>query len=178
MIIAISNETCVIPDIANKVGRDKSVVYIDTASNGQAGDMTWRENQVWAVEKEFWVVDRYSIEWKDISDFKRELAVYDIVHIWWGNTTYLLYYVLQTWFDNYLRDISNSKIIIGSSAWAKILGKNIGHVKALDDFSVVDLKNWESVWLFSFDIWAHFGKKKYREKYNRVLDIAYCQVPQ
>ena len=27
--------------------------------------------------------------------------------------------------------------------------------------------------LLNFDIWAHFWKEKYREKYNKVLDVAY-----
>lgn len=173
MIIAISNETCVMPDIAHKIGKNKSVVYIDTASNGQAGDMTWRENQVRAVEKEFWVVDRYSIEWKKLSDFHQDLYQYDVILMWWWNTAYLLPHIKNTGFDEYLRGIQDFKIIIGSSAGAKVLGKNIGHVKPLDDFSIVPSTDYTGLWLLNFDIWAHFGKEKYREKYNEVLDVAY-----
>jgi len=177
MIIALSNETIVMNSIADAIGRNKKIVYIDTASNGQVWDKTWLENQMWAIKKEYSDFHRYSIEWKNISDFKLDLSEYDIIHIWWGRTAYLLHHILKTWFDIYLREIENSKIIIGSSAGAKILGQNIGHVEPFDDFSDVDINEGRATWLLNFDIWAHFGKEKYREKYNTVLDIAYKISP-
>lgn len=173
MIIAISNETIVMNQIADIVGRNKKVVFIDTASNGQAWDKTWLEDKIWAIKKEYPDFHRYSIEWKDISDFKKGLQAYDIIHIWWGRTAYLLHHILQTWFDTYLREMENSKIIIGSSAGAKILGENIGHVEPFDNFTDVEIKDGSAVWLLNFDIWAHFWNEKYREKYNMVFDIAY-----
>lgn len=173
MIIALSSEIAVMNQIADKIGRDKKIIYIDTASNWQVGDKTWLENQMWAIKNEYSDFDRYSIEWKSISDFKTDLLQYDIIHIWWGRTAYLLHQIIQTWFDSYLREIQNSKIIIGSSAGAKVLGRNIGHVEPLDDFIDVDLRDGGALWFFNFDIWAHFWKEKYREKYKQVLDIAY-----
>ena len=173
MILAISSEIPVMNQIADTIGRDKKIVYIDTASNWQTGDKTWLENQIGAIQKEYWKVERYSIEWKNITDFKVDLSEYDIIHIWWGNTAYLLFHILKTWFDTYLREIEKSKIIIGSSAGAKILGENIWHVQSLDDFSVVELNNYKGLWFLNFDIWAHFWKEKYREKYKKVLDVAY-----
>ncbi len=173
MIIALSSEITVMQGIADKIWRNKKVVFIDTASNWQEWDKSWLDNQIWAIKKEYSSVHKYSIEWKSISDFKTDLSEYDIIHIWWGNTAYLLYHIIQTWFDSYLREIQKSKIIIGSSAGAKVLWKNIGHVQSLDDFTTVDLRDWSAIGFFNFDIWAHFWKKKYREKYNQVLDIAY-----
>lgn len=173
MIIALSSEVSVMKDIAEKVGRNKKFVFIDTSSNGQKGDKTWLENQVWAIEAEYGIVTRYSIEWKSISDFRWDLWEYDVIHIWWGNTAYLLFHIFQTWFDVFLKEIKSSKTIIGSSAGAKVLWENIGHVQSLDDFSVVELNNYKGLWFFNFDIWAHFWKEKYREKYKQVLDLAY-----
>jgi len=173
MIIAISSEVFVMKHIADKIWRDKKLVFIDTSSNGQAWDRSWLENQISAITQEYWEINRYSIEWKTISDFKLDLWEYDVIHIWWGNTAYLLFHVLQTWFDSYLREIQDSKIIVGSSAGAKILWEKIGHVQALDDFTAADLNDFNGLGFFNFDIWAHFWKEKYREKYNDVLDIAY-----
>lgn len=177
MIIAISSEVPVMSDIADRIWRDKSIVYIDTSSNGQEGDKAWLENQVGAIEVQYGKVERYSIEWKNISDFRVALWAYDIIHIWWGNTAYLLFHIMQTWFSNFLQEVESSKIIIGSSAGAKILGENIWHVRSLDDFSVVELNNYQGLWFFNFDIWAHFGKEKYRENYYRVLEVAYSNSP-
>jgi len=173
MIIAISSEVPVMNHLANKLGRDKSIVYIDTSSNGQKGDKSWLENQVWAIEEEYWKIERYSIEWKTIHDFRTDLESFDIIHIWWGNTAYLLFHILETGFDDYLREVEKSKIIIGSSAGAKVLGNKIWHVRALDNFTAADLNDFKGLGFFNFDIWAHFWKEKYRESYTNVLDIAY-----
>jgi len=173
MIIALSSEVSVMKSIANITGRDKSIIYIDTSSHGQKWDKTWLENQVGAIEYEFGKIERYSIEWKSTSDFKSDLWKYDIIHLGWWNTAYLLYHIKQTWFDSYLKQVQETKIIIGSSAGAKVLGQDIWHVQALDDFSVVDLNNYKGLGLLNFDLWVHFWKEKYREKYTRVLDIAY-----
>ena len=173
MIIGLSSEISVMSEIADKTGRDKKVVYINTASNGQSGDKAWLENQVNAIENEYWEADRYSIEWKTLNDFQSDLENYDIIHIWWGNTAYLLFHILDTRFDVYLREIKNTKIIIGSSAGAIILWISIEHVQALDDFSVVPINEFMGLHFFSFDIWVHFWKEKYREKYNEILDRAY-----
>jgi peptidase E len=173
MIIALSNETIVMKHIADRIWRDQKLVYIDTASNWQSGDKTWLDSQIWAIKKEYSAFSRYSLEWKTISDFRADLSEYDIIHMWWGQTAYLLHHIMQTWFDSYLKEVLTSKIIIGSSAGAKVLGKKIGHVQALDDFSIADVKDGSALWLLNFDIWAHFWKEKYRKKYNHVLDIAY-----
>lgn len=177
MIIALSSDVTVMHKIADTIWRDKSIVYIDTASNWQEWDKTWLDNQTWAIKNEYSDFHRYSIEWKSITEFQTDLAEYDIIHIWWGRTAYLLHHILQTWFDIYLRKIQSSKVIIGSSAGAKILWEDIGHVEPLDDFTGMDLKDSRAVWLLNFDIWAHFWKEKYRKKYNEVLDIAYKNSP-
>lgn len=173
MIIALSSEITVMKKIADILWRDKSIIYIDTASNGQKWDKTWLENQIWAIQDEYSNFHRYSIEWKNILDFKTDLKWYDIIHIWWGQTAYLLYHITKSWFDVYLKEIQETKIIIGSSAGAKILGQDVGHVQALDDFTIVDLKNHKGLGLLNFDLWVHFWKEKYKEKYSKVLDIAY-----
>jgi len=177
MIVAISNEVQVMSHIADTLWQDKKIVYIDTASNWQTGDKTWLKNQIWAIRKEYGDVDRYSIEGKNISDFEKDLWEYDIIHIWWWRTAYLLHHIMQTWFDSYLKEILESKIIIGSSAGAKVLGRNIGHVEPLDDFMDIDINDGSALWFFNFDIWAHFWKEKYREKYKQVLSAAYESSP-
>jgi hypothetical protein len=68
MIIALSSEVAVMKQIADTIGRDKKVVFIDTASNRQMWDKSWLDNQIWAIKKEY-------------SDFKIDLESFDIIHI-------------------------------------------------------------------------------------------------
>lgn len=173
MIIALSSEISVMSAVSQILWKDKKIAYIDTASIWQWWDMSWREKQIEAIEKEFWKIFRYSIEWKKISDFERDLQDFDILHIGWWNTAYLLYHIKKTWFDKYLRAIQNSKDIVGSSAGAVVLWSSIEHIKSLDDFSVVKLENYNGIWFVSFDIMVHFWKEKYRESYRKSFDIAY-----
>jgi len=83
MIIAISSEITVMKQIADTIGRDKRVVFIDTASNWQEWDKSWLDNQIWAIKNEYSDFQRYSIEWKNISDFKADLWEYDIIKFWY-----------------------------------------------------------------------------------------------
>lgn len=173
MIIVLSNESFVASEISEVLWKHKKVVYIDTASLWQAGDKSWREKQISAIEKEFWNIQRYSIEWKGIPDFEKDLTTYDIIHIWWGNTAYLLYHIKHTGFDIYLKSIQESKDIVGSSAGGIVLGLSIEHIQALDDFSLVDLDSYTGLWIFDFDIWVHFWSQKYLQKYQQVFSTAF-----
>jgi peptidase E len=170
-VILLSSEISVMSSISEYLQDSwKKLVFIDTASRWQEWDLSWLRKQQDAISKAWFQIDIYTIEWKNINDFERELSQYDIIHIWWWNTAYLLYHVKQSWFDMYLKNIRSCKNIIWSSAWAVILWNNIDHIQWFDDFSIVEEFEYQGLSFINFRLMVHFWEQKYQKKFQENFE--------
>ncbi len=113
-------------------------------------------------------------------DIKNELKTYsqllsddvDAIFIAGGNVFYLLYLIQSTGFDKTITQwIENDKLYIGASAGAVIMGPSLEPVQTLDDpRKAPNLKSYNSLNLINLTILPHYGKEKYLQKYNSIIE--------
>ena len=100
------------------------------------------------------------------------LADSDVIFVSGGNTFYLLEKVKESGFDKVILSLIEKGVIyVGSSAGAILAGPSIEPAKDLDDPSKApNLKSYEGLGLVDFIILPHYGKEKYKEKYQKIMD--------
>ena len=122
--------------ISKKKIKNKKVLYITTASDGEPDDDTsW-------MEIEFKTILNLGISKDNIVEYKignsnLNIDNFDIMYMMGGNTFYLLDVIRNTHFDKEIKKFVNSgKIYIGSSAGSEILGNSIEPALGYDDNNV------------------------------------------
>ena len=122
-------------NIITKDAKDLKVLYITTASDGEADlDKTW-------MEEEFQTILDLGILKENITEHKigNEINIneFDVMYMMGGNTFYLLNIIRKTGFDKNIKEFINSgKIYVGSSAGSEILGNSIDVAIGYDDNNV------------------------------------------
>ena len=122
-------------NIITKDAKDLKVLYITTASDGEAdSDKTW-------MEEEFRTILDLGILKENITEHKigNEINIneFDVMYMMGGNTFYLLNIIRKTGFDKNIKEFINSgKIYVGSSAGSEILGNSIDVAIGYDDNNV------------------------------------------
>lgn len=115
--------------------KDKKVVYITTASDGEMND-----DKSW-MDEEYKTILNLGIDEFNITEYKigSEIKIndFDIIYMMGGNTFYLLDVIRKTQFNKTILDfINKGKIYIGSSAGSEILGNSIDVALGYDENNV------------------------------------------
>ena len=114
--------------------KNKKILYITTASDGEDGDKSWMDEEYQTI-LDLGINDSNIIEYKigneiNIDDF-------DIIYMMGGNTFYLMDVIRKTNFDSVIKNfINDGKIYIGSSAGSEILGNSIDIALGYDENKV------------------------------------------
>lgn len=75
---------------------------------------------------------KYTVDFIDVEfDDPKSLHNYDIIYINGGNPFYLLYHIKKSGTASLLRELQQSKYIVGQSAGAAVLGSSILHAQIL-----------------------------------------------
>ncbi len=114
--------------------KNKKVLYITTASDGETGDKSW-------MDEEYKTILDLGINEDNITEYKIgnsiDIMTYDIIYMMGGNTFYLLDMIRKNNFEKEIKDfIKSGKVYIGSSAGSEILGDSIDIALGYDDNNV------------------------------------------
>lgn len=147
-----------------------TVAFVPTAADPYKDKWFINEDRNKLKEKGFNVRD-VDIKGKKEQELSDELGNVDIVFVAGGNTFYLLEKARESGFDKIVKEIIEKGIIyVGSSAGAVLAGPDIEPVKPFDDPSKTpSLRSFKGLSLVDFVILPHFGKEKYKSKYEEVI---------
>ncbi|HEX7455932.1 MAG TPA: Type 1 glutamine amidotransferase-like domain-containing protein [Candidatus Nanoarchaeia archaeon] len=122
------------------------------------------------VEKGFKVKD-VDLKGKTKDELMEESKGVDIIFVAGGNTFYLLEKAKESGFDELAKCLVGKGVIyVGSSAGAALAGPDIEPVGPLDDPSKApNLKSTKGLGLVNFVILPHWGKEKFKERYEKVM---------
>ena len=86
----------------------------------------------------------YTVDFIDVEfENPNSLYNYDIIYINGGNPFYLLYHIRNSGSDRILRELQQSKFIVGQSAGAAVLGRSLEHAQILhpewNELNLIDL---------------------------------------
>lgn len=156
----------ILPEPPNKL----TVAFIPTAADPYEDKWFVEEDRNKLKEKGFNVRD-VDLKNKTEQELSAELEGIDILFVAGGNTFYLLQKVRESGFDKIAKEVVQKGIIyVGSSAGATLACPTIEPIKTLDDSSKApSLKSFEGLKLVDFVILPHFGKEKYKAKYEKIM---------
>ena len=137
--------------------KNKKVLYITTAVDGEKGD-----NSSW-VNKEYATILDLGIAEPNITEYKigNEINIdnYDIIYMMGGNTIYLLYMIRKYNFGAVIKDFLNKgKIYIGSSAGSQVLGTTI-NLNAIYEDNSVGMTDFTALGFVDGEVVPHANKK-------------------
>ncbi len=116
-------------------------------------------------------LNELDLKGKTPENIKVALNGVGIIYVAGGNTFYLLQKVRESGFDKVVKDLVEKGVLyVGSSAGAVIAGPTIEPIKFLDDpAKAPGLKSFEGLGLIDFVVMPHYGKEKYKEKYEKTM---------
>lgn len=141
--------------------RDKNVIYIPTAKNGQNPFGSWRDSDTWKMLKK-----NVNAKALQLEEYYNGLPLQifkdtDVIWMSGGASGYLMYWIIKTGFDLLLPKILESSIYVGSSAGSMITGPNLD----VSDWYIGEdergAKYIPSLRLVDFDIYPHYNEKDY-----------------
>jgi peptidase E len=88
-----------------------------------------------------------------------------VIYIAGGNTFKLMDILIKSKFDNFLKQYCKTNIIVGNSAGAVVLGKDI---RSTNDSDIIGLKNTNGLGLVNYSICPHYTE----DKEQRLQDLA------
>lgn len=154
-------------------------VFIDTATEVEAGDKKWVSDDKEALENIGLDVFNYTLTDKTQAQIKKDLDQVDVIYIEGGNTFYLLEKAQQSGFIEVIRDyvLNQGKPYIGTSAGSVIAGPDLTPTKNLDNVrKAPNIQGYDGFNLVNFVLLPHWGSKSFRELYlNQRLDFAYTK---
>ncbi len=179
MILLTSNTPPVVKDLFERYIKDsnaKTLVFVETAAEIEAGDMEWLE-----ADYDAWVdvgleVTRYTVTGKDSVQIEKDLAEHDVIYLSGGNTFYLLQQLQKTGAVPVIQKlVKEGKIYIGTSAGSIVAGPDISAVKNLDNESMApELEGYSGLSLIDVVALPHWGSSYFRDLYlNQRLDHVY-----
>lgn len=163
-----------VAELANKPLENLNVAIINEAYAGiEAG-----QHEGWLIN-ELSLIAQYAkgsisfvnIRAYDIADIEKRLDFADVIYIVGGAQIILPRLFRQTGFDNLLEKLGNSKVILGTSAGANVLGAQIESADYWrDQYGDPDEYLTESSFgLVGFNILPHFGREDHPRRTAEVL---------
>lgn len=112
-----------------------------------------------------------SLRAHDVAETRRRLEVSDLIYIVGGAQVALPKLLHERSLDGVLRDLAQSKIIMGTSAGANVLGKQItDRTYWQDQYGEVDIyPKYSCLGLVDFNILPHFGRSDRPERTREHL---------
>ncbi|MGM0172940.1 Type 1 glutamine amidotransferase-like domain-containing protein [Enterococcus sp. DIV0800] len=159
--------------------KDKSVIYISTASNVEKLGFFTKIGK-WKLKKMGLIVDELYVSTAKYSDIVNKIENSDIIYIAGGNTFFLLQELIRSGADNVLiREIQSGKLYIGESAGVIVVAPDIEYSAEMDQKEKApNLKKYTGLNLVDFYVVPHYknwemGKsaKKIIEEYSDKLDL-------
>ena len=156
--------------------KNKKVLYITTASDGETGDKSW-------MDEEYKTILDLGINGDNITEYKIgnsiDIMTYDIIYMMGGNTFYLLDMIRKNNFEKEIKDfIKSGRIYIGSSAGSAIMGKSI-EIALPFDKNIVNMTDFTGLNIIDGLIYPHCNqceehinkiKKESKEKLYLLYD--------
>ncbi len=160
-----------LPSLLTKKSEDTDVAFIATAAD------VYEDKSFVEIDREKLVSQGFKVKEIKLETFeqiKTDLDGCDVIFVAGGNTFYLLQETRKSGFDSLLKDLlSTDKIYVGSSAGSVLVGPDIGLIDTLDDpIEAPELKNYLGLSLIDFVVLPHYGKQKYEEKYQKIIQRA------
>lgn len=166
----VSNTIEKLLEILPKPSNELTVAFIPTAADPYEDKWFVEDDRNKLKEKSFNLKD-IDIKGKTRRELEDDLKDIDIVFVAGGNTFYLLEKARESGFDEIVKELVQKGVIyVGSSAGATFVCPTIEPVKTLDDPSKApSLKSFEGLNLVDFVILPHYGKEKYKAKYEKII---------
>lgn len=139
--------------------QDSSVVFIDTATEVEEGDLQWIEDDRQSLEDAGFKLTKYTITGKDKEQIRDTLEKYDVIYMSGGNAFYLLQKMQETKCMDVIADlVEKGKPYIGSSSGAIVAGPNIEVAEVVvPKDKAPGLDNYTGLGLVDFTIIPHWG---------------------
>ncbi len=156
--------------------KDKKILFITTAAEGEEGDKQWLEDDRNALQGIGLETIDYTITGKKQSDFVKDFQNIQYVFVSGGNTFYLLEKAQESGFINFINEyIQKDNVYFGSSAGSIIAGPDIYPVLRTDTLEKApNLKGYEGFGFIDLVILPHWGSDKFRDLYlNYRLEHVY-----
>jgi dipeptidase E len=156
---------------ASFVGKDPKTVnigFVPTAADLYQDKWFVERDRKFLFEKGFKIID---VNIKDGFQLEK-LNDVDVIYIAGGNTFYLLEKAVESGALELIKILVNKgKLYAGSSAGAIFAGPSIEPVTLLDDpKDAPNLKTYEGLGLVDFVVLPHYGKEKYLQKYEKIIE--------
>jgi len=163
-------------DIAHKVdclSRNKRLLFISTASEGEKGDLSWVDADRKSLEHNGLSVESYSITGKNREEISQKLKAAGSICVGGGNTYYLLHQARISGFDRVIKEfVKNGLIYIGASAGSLCAGPTIE--TSLDDPSdFPQLTDYTGLGLTDVSVRTHWGSRDFQKRYHQEMDRLY-----
>lgn len=162
--------------IAKDIGKRKlTLAFILTAAEVEEGDKKWLDDDRNGLIKAGFNLFDYTITNKKQIEIEKDLNDIDVIHVNGGNTFYLLHQVRKSGFDKWIKEeLNKGKIYTASSAGTLIAGKNISHIKLLDDLGKAPgLKDFKGLNLVDTRFLVHWGSEFSPKKTIETLKNLY-----
>lgn len=159
-----------IVELLSKSPKSCLVAFIPTAAD------TYKDK--WFVEEDRDKLRQMGFKIKDLDiknknkqDLLSELKEVDVIFVAGGNVFYLLQETRKSGFDEVVRELIKKDVVyVGSSAGSILVGPTIEPMKDLDKPSEASsLESFEGLNLIDFVVCPHFGDKKYKSQYMRII---------
>lgn len=146
------------------------VAFIPTAADPYE-DKWFVENDRNKLKERKFNLKEIDIKGKSKQELENILKDIDIIFVAGGNTFYLLEKGRESGFDEIVKKLVRKGVIyVGSSAGAVFVCPTIEPIKTLDDPSKASsLKSFKGLNLTDFVILPHYGEKKYKTKYEKIM---------
>ena len=163
-------------DIARKVDslfKNKHLLFISTASEGEKGDLSWVDEDRKSLEHSGLLVEQYSVTGKNQGDIAEKLKTVGSICVGGGNTYYLLYQARKSGFDRVIKEfVKNGLVYIGASAGSLLAGPTIE--TSLDDPSVhPEMTDYTGLGLTDICVRPHWGSREFQKRYQQEMDRLY-----
>ncbi len=155
--------------------RESNVAFIPNASDIY-------ENPTWVTEdREELIRLGFRVTNVDLKKFQgqelyNELMKHDAIFVAGGNSFYLLKLAQESGLANIIHTLTEEerKIYIGSSAGTIIAGPNLLPIKQLESKSEeFNLHSYRGLSLINFIVLPHFGREKFKARYEKLITEAY-----
>lgn len=145
------------------------LAFVPTAADPYK-DKSWLEDYRQALIKYGFNVKNVDLKNKTKEKLKKELNNIDIIFVAGGNTFYFLEKANKSGFTDVIRELVDKGIIyVGSSAGTVLASPDIGYIKELDDPQKANLSSYKGLNLVDFSILVHWGEKKYKKEYLKLI---------
>ncbi len=156
-----------------KQTKNKKLVFIPTAAEGEKGDKSWLEEDRQALFAAGFEVLDFSITDRTQEQVAAVLEGVGSVCVGGGNTYYLLEKIRQSGFDQLVPQLVKKGLIyIGSSAGSIVAGPSIE--TSLDDRKITpNLTDYAGLNLTDISVRPHWGSDHFRKKYLKEMPRLY-----